>query len=48
MGTITEAYDLCRYGFAYVHEVVFPEVSLCIITMIATHLVFKLYFSFWS
>ena len=38
MGTITEAYDLRGYGFAYVYEVLFPEVSLCIITMITTHL----------
>ena len=40
MSTITEAYDLHGYSsFAYEYEVLFPEVSLYIITMITAHLV---------
>ena len=39
LDTITKVYGLHGYGFAYVYEVLFPEVSSCIITMITNHLV---------
>ena len=46
MSTITKVYELRGYGFAYLYEVLFPEVSLCVIMVIA-HLVLELlYFSF--